>query len=84
MVSSGVCRNGYVSFYAVKKELTVDQYCAAYPVGVTSLTTEHRRDKDNIVKYDSNLYMIGDHTKPKNPLGIAQYELGNAVIGRAE
>ena len=38
-------RNDYVSLYAVKKELTGDQYRVRYPVGVTSLTEEHRRDK---------------------------------------
>ena len=66
-------RNNYVSFYAVKEELNGDQYRARYPVGVTALTGEHRRDKDYLIKYDSNLYMIGDHTEPKNHLGDAQY-----------
>ena len=66
-------RNDYVSFYDVKEELTGDQYRARYPVGVTSLTDEYRRDKDYIIKYDNDLYLVGDHTEPLNPLGIAQY-----------
>ena len=61
----------FVAFYAVKGELIGDQYSARYPVGVKSLTDEHRRDKDCIIKYDNDLYMIGDHTEPKNSLGIA-------------
>ena len=66
-------RNDFVSFYAVKEELIGDQYRVRHPVGVTSFKEEYRLDKDYIIKYDSNLYMISDHTEPNNPLGIAQY-----------
>ena len=66
-------KNDYVSFYAVKETLTGDQYNARYPVGATSLTEDQIRDKDYIIKYDSNHYIIGDHREPMNPLGVAQY-----------
>ena len=66
-------RNDYASFYAVKEELTGDQYRARYPVGLSTLSEEHRRDKDYIIKYDNDLYLVGDHREPHNPLGIAQF-----------
>ena len=39
----------------------------------TTLTEEQLRNKDYIIKYNNDMYMIGDHTNPKNPSGIAQY-----------
>ena len=66
-------RNDYVSLYAVKEILTGDQYRARYPKGATNLTEAQLWDKDYIIKYDNDMYMIGDHTEPQNPAGIAQY-----------
>ena len=42
-------------------------------MGATTLTEAQLRDKDYIIRYQSDLYMIGDHTTPNYPLGIAQY-----------
>ena len=66
-------RNDYVSFYSAKEALMGDQYREQYPIGATTLTDAHLWDKDYIIKYGNDMYMIGDHTDPINPLGIAQY-----------
>ena len=42
-------------------------------MGATVYTDAQLRDKDYIIKYDNHLYIIGDHSDPANPLGIAQY-----------
>ena len=57
-----------VSFYAVKETLTGDRYCARYPIGATTLTDAQLRDKDYIIMYSHDMYLIGDHTNPLNPL----------------
>ena len=63
-------KNDYVSFYSVKELLTGDQYRERCPIGATTFTDAQLREKDNIIKYDNDLYMIGDHTNPVNPSGI--------------
>ena len=68
-----LCQNEYAAFSTVKEALTGDQYRGRYPIGATTLTDEQLWDKDYIIKYDNDLYMIGDHTDPTIPLGIAQY-----------
>ena len=73
VVGAPLRQNDYDSFYSVKEALTGDQYRDRYPIGATILTDTQLWDKDYIIKYDNDLYMIGDHTDPTSPLGIAQY-----------
>ena len=52
-------RNDYVAFYSVKDVLKGDRY----PIGVTTDAVAQPRDKDCIIEYDNDLYLIGDHAK---------------------
>ena len=60
-------KNEYVSFYSEKETLTGAQYRERYPRGTTTLIDAQLRDKDYIIKYGNDMYMIGDHTNPENP-----------------
>ena len=42
-------------------------------VTLTAVRNTGNPNRPNIIKYDNDMYMIGDHTDPANPLGIAQY-----------
>ena len=55
-------KNEYVSFYSVKETLTGNQYRERYPIGATTLTDAQLRDY--IIKYDNDIYKIGEHTNP--------------------
>ena len=58
-----------MSFYSVKKNINGSPEPRTLPIGETTLTEAQLRDKNYIIRYNNDMYVIGDHTNPKNASG---------------